>query len=153
MQGIDCYPDPPLSVSDMVEGGDGRKKATSLPYLRRAYLIYVEPCRALLWEDNACPLCPPVPPVHAIIQASPAVSWSRAAVRYCWGASLPPFPAISWSNPAFFRIKTRLILVKPRLFLVDPRPFLVDPTCPNSLPLPFLWLGAAVGIGSGCVGW
>ena len=130
---------------------------------RRACRIYVEPtlytsspavrCCGRITPAPCAPLCPPVPPVHAIIQASPAVSWSRAAVRYCWGASLPPFPAISWSNPAFFRIKTRLILVKPRLFLVDPRPFLVDPTCPNSLPLPFLWLGAAVGIGSGCVGW
>ena len=39
--------------------------------------------------------------MHAIIQASPAVSWSRAAVPYCWGAPLPPFPALYSSNHAF----------------------------------------------------
>ena len=128
-------------MSDAVEGGDGGKKTTSLPYLRRAYRIYVEPCCALLWEDVRLP---PVPPVRAIIQASPAVSWSRAAVRYCWGAPLPPFPAISWSNPvfpwsnpAFSCIKTRLLLVKP----FNAFPFLLSLfTChPTHLtPLSFL---------------
>ena len=92
------YPDPPLSVSDAVEGGDGGKKTTSLPYLRRACRIYVEPCRALLWEDVRLP---PVPPVRAIIQASPAVSWSRAAVRYCWGAPCPPSLPYPGQTPPF----------------------------------------------------
>ena len=112
MQGIDCYPDPPLSVSDMVEGGDGRKKATSLPYLCRAYLIYVEPCRALLWEDNACPLCPPVPPC-APRACHNSGEPCRILVEGCCALLLGGLPA---SLPRHILVKPRLFLVKPRLF-------------------------------------
>ena len=94
---------------------------------RRACRIYVEPCRALLWEDVRLP---PVPPVRAIIQASPAVSWSRAAVRYCWG---PPAPL-----PCHILVKPRLSLVKPRLFRIKTRLILVKPFNPFPFSFPYL---------------
>ena len=109
---------------------------------RRACRIYVEP--TLYTSSPAVRCCGRITPAPCAPRACHNSGEScRILVEGCCALLLP----------AFFRIKTRLILVKPRLFLVDPRPFLVDPTCPNSLPLPFLWLGAAVGIGSGCVGW
>ena len=113
------HPDPPLSVSDAVEGGDGGKK-------RRACRIYVEP--TVSTSSPAVRCCGRITPAPcAPCACHNSGEPCRILVEGCCALLLggPPAPL------------PRLILVKPCLFLVDPCPFLVA-TCCNSLPLPFL---------------